>query len=91
MTFISADNHENCSGPSYLQYEYTVKKMGRFMDHVKSYAPLKFHKIEVFVSKMLRHPDPSLSRSETICHPSSIRINLSSVIDRNSFYTAINR
>ena len=49
-TLMSAKNHENCSGASYLQYEYRVKKLGRFMDHVKSYATLKFRKNEVFVS-----------------------------------------
>ena len=63
MTFMSANNHENCSGPSYIQYEYRVKKLGQFMDHVESYATLKFRKNEVFVSKMFRHPDPSLSLS----------------------------
>ena len=31
------------------------------MDQVKSYATLKFRKNEVFVSKMHRYPDPSLS------------------------------
>ena len=49
-TLMSAKNHENCSGASYLQYEYRVKKLGQFMDHVKSYATLKFRKNEVFVS-----------------------------------------
>ena len=94
MTFMSANDHENCSGPSYLQYGYRVKKLGQFMDHVKSYATLKFRKNEVFVSKMFRYPDPSLSRlsrSETICHPSSTGNSFSSIIDRNSFYTAINK
>ena len=47
---MSAKNHENCSGASYLQYKYRVKKLGQFMDHVKSYATLKFRKNEV--SKM---------------------------------------
>ena len=47
---MSAKNHENCSGASYLQYKYRVKKLGQFMDHGKSYATLKFRKNEVFVS-----------------------------------------
>ena len=50
MTLMSAKNHENCSGPSYLQYKHRVKKLGQFMDHVKSYETLKFRKNEVFVS-----------------------------------------
>ena len=58
---MSAKNHENCSGPLYLRYECRVKKLGQFMDLVKSYARLKFRKNEVFVSKMHRYPDPSLS------------------------------
>ena len=62
-TLMSAKNHENCSGPSYLRYECRVKKLARFMDLVKSYARLKFRKNEVFVSKMHRYPDPSLSLS----------------------------
>ena len=97
-TLMLAKNHKNCSGPSYLRYKHRVKKLGQFMDHVESYATLKFRKNEVFVSKMFRHPDPSLSlvslsfsRSETICHPSSTGNNLSSIIDRDLFYTAINR
>ena len=61
MTLMSAKNHENCSGPSHLQYKHRVKKLGQFMDHVKSYEMLKFRKNEVFVSYMYRHPDPSLS------------------------------
>ena len=60
-TLMSAKNHENCSGALYLQYEYRVKKLGQFMDHIKSYATSKFRKNEVFVSKMHRYPDPSLS------------------------------
>ena len=60
MTLMSAKNYENCSGPSYLQYKDRVKKLGQFMDHVKSYETLKFRKNEVFVSFMYRHPDPSL-------------------------------
>ena len=47
---MSAKNHENCSGASYLQSKYRVKKLGQFMDQVKSYATLKFRKNEVFVS-----------------------------------------
>ena len=47
---MSPKNHENCSGASYLQYKYRVKKLGQFMHHVKSYATLKFRKNEVFVS-----------------------------------------
>ena len=92
-TLMSAKNHKNCSGPLYLRYKHRVKKLGQFMCYVKSYATLKFRKIEVFVSKMFRHPDPSLSlsRSETICHPSSTGNSLSSIIDRDLFYTAINR
>ena len=62
-TLMSAKNHENCSGALYLQYEYRVKKLGQFMDHIKSYATSKFRKNEVFVSKMHRYPDPSLSLS----------------------------
>ena len=62
-TLILAKNHENCNGPSYLRYECRVKKLGQFMDLVKSYARLKFPKNEVFVSKMHRYPDPSLSLS----------------------------
>ena len=62
-TLMSAKNHEKCSGASYLQYEYRVKKLGQFMDHIKSYATSKFRKNEVFVSKMHRYPDPSLSLS----------------------------
>ena len=58
MTLMSAKNYENCSGPSYLQYKDRVKKLGQFMDHVKSYETLKFRKNEVFVSLM--YPDPSL-------------------------------
>ena len=58
---MSAKNHENCSGPLYLQYEYRVKKLVQFMDHIKSYATSKFRKNEVFVSQMYRHPDPPLS------------------------------
>ena len=50
MTLMSAKNHENCSGPLYLQYKRRVKKLGQFMDHVKSYETLKFRKNEVFVS-----------------------------------------
>ena len=66
-TLMSAKNHENCSGALYLQYECRVKKLGQFMDHIKSYATSKFRKNEVFVSKMHRYPDPSLSLSlETI-------------------------
>ena len=60
---MSAKNHENCSGPLYLRYKHRVKKLGQFIDHVKSYATLKFRENEVFVSKMFRHPDPSLSLS----------------------------
>ena len=60
---MSAKNHENCSGPLYLQYKHRVKKLGQFIDQVKSYATLKFRKNEVFVSKMCRDPDPSLSLS----------------------------
>ena len=95
-TLMSAKNHKNCSGPLYLRYKDRVKKLGQFIDHGKSYATLKFHKNEVFVSKMFRHPDPplvslSLSRSETIYHPSSTGNSLSSIIDRDLFYTAINR
>ena len=66
---MSAKNDKNCSGPLYLRYKHRVKKLGQFIDHVESYARLKFRKNEVFVSKMFRHPDPSLSlspRSETI-------------------------
>ena len=69
---MSAKNDKNCSGPSYLRYKHRVKKLGQFIDHVESYARLKFRKNEVFASKMFRHPDPSLSlslslsRSETI-------------------------
>ena len=62
-TLMSAKNHENCSGASYLQDEYRVKKLGQFMDHIKSYATSKFGKNEVFVSKMHRYSDPSLSLS----------------------------
>ena len=58
---MSGKNHENCGGPLYLRYEYRVKKLGQFMDRIKSYATLKFRKNEVFVSKMHRYPDPSLS------------------------------
>ena len=47
---MSAKSHENCSGALYLQSKYRVKKLGQFMDHVKSYATLKFRKNEVFVS-----------------------------------------
>ena len=95
-TLMMAKNYENCSGPLYLRYKHRVKKLGQFIDHVKSYATVKFRKNEVFVSKMFRHPDPSLSlsslsRSETICNPSSTGNSLSSVIDRDLFYTAINR
>ena len=60
-TLMSTKNHENCSGASYLQYEYRVNKLGQFRDHIKSYATSKFRKNEVFVSKMHRYPDPSLS------------------------------
>ena len=93
---MSAKNHKNCSGPLFLRYQHRVKKLGQFIYHVKSYATSKFRKIEVFVSKMFRDPDPSLSlsclsRSETICHPSLIGNSLSSIIDRDLFYTAINR
>ena len=59
-TLMSAKNHENCSGPLHLQYKHRVKKLGQFIDQVKSYATLKFRKNEVFVSKMYRYPDPSL-------------------------------
>ena len=97
-TLMSAKNHKNCSGPLYLRYKHRVKKLGQLIYYVKSYATLKFRKIEVFVSKMFRDPDPSLSlsrlslsRSETICHPSSTGNSLSSIIDRDLFYTAINR
>ena len=62
-TLMSAKNHENCSGALYLQHKYRVKKLGQFMDHIKSYATSKFRKNEVFVSKMHRYPDPSLSLS----------------------------
>ena len=56
-----------------MQYEYRVKKLGQFMDHIKSYATSKFRKNEVFVSKMHRYPDPSLSLSlETIFSLKSI-------------------
>ena len=58
-TLMSAKNHENCSGPLYLRYKHRVKKLGQFIDQVKSYATLKFRKNEVFVSKMYRYPDPS--------------------------------
>ena len=60
-TLMSAKNHENCSGALYLQYKHRVKKLGQLMDHIKSYATSKFRKNEVFVSKMHRYPDPSLS------------------------------
>ena len=53
-------NHENCSGSLYLRYKHRVKKLGQFIDQVKSYATLKFRKNEVFVSKVHRYPDPSL-------------------------------
>ena len=58
---MSAKNYKNCSEPLCLRYKQRVKKLCQFIDHVKSYATLKFRKNEVFVSKMLRHPDPSLS------------------------------
>ena len=93
-TLMSVKNHKNCSGPLYLRYKHRVKKLGQLIYCFKSYATLKFRKIEVFVSKMFRDPDPSLSslsRSETICHPSSTGNSLSSIIDRDLFYTAINR
>ena len=93
-TLMSAKNHKNCSGPLFLRYKHRVKKLGQFIHQVKSYATSKFPKIEVFVSKMFRDPDPSLSRlsrSETICHPSLIGNSLSSIIDGDLFYTAINR
>ena len=59
-TLMLAKNHENCSGSLYLRYKHRVKKLGQFIDQVKSYATLKFRKNEVFVSKMHRYPDPSL-------------------------------
>ena len=89
---MSAKNHENCSGPSYLRYECRVKKLGQFMDLVKSYARLKFRKNEVFVSKMHRYPDPSLSRLFlALSHACLKDYNFSSIIDRNLFYTVIIR
>ena len=57
---MSAKNNKNCSGPLYLRYKHRVKKLGQFIDQVKSYATLKFRKNGVFVSKMHRYPDPSL-------------------------------
>ena len=91
---MSAKIHKNCSGRSYLRYKHRVKKLGQFIHHVKSYATLKFRNIEVFVSKMFRHPDPSLSslsRSEIIYNPSSTGNSLNSIIDRDFLYTAIDR
>ena len=59
-TLMSAKNHENYSGPLYLQYKHRVKKLSQFIDQVKSYATLKLRKNGVFVSKIYRYPDPSL-------------------------------
>ena len=61
-TLMLTKNHENCSGSLYLRYKHRVKKLGQFIDQVKSNATLKFRKNEVFVSKMHRYPDPSLPR-----------------------------
>ena len=100
-TLMFTKNHENCSGSLYLRYKHRVKKLGQFIDQVKSYATLKFRKNEVFVSKMHRYPDPSLdSLSLSLSLPrlflakSHVCLtdnNFSSIIDRKLFYTAINR
>ena len=50
-TFITAKMHENFNRVLYLRYEDRVKKYKEFVDQNKSYARLKFRKIEVFVSK----------------------------------------
>ena len=49
-TLKSAKMDENCSGLLCLPFKYRVKKLEQFIDQKKSYARLKFHKIEVFVS-----------------------------------------
>ena len=47
---MSAKIDENCSECLHLRDQYRVKKSKQFIDRVKSYARLKFSKIEVFVS-----------------------------------------
>ena len=47
---MSAKIDENCSKSLHLRDQYHVKKSKQFIDQVKSYARLKFCKIEVFVS-----------------------------------------
>ena len=58
-TIKTAKMLEICSECTRLQYEYPAKKLERFIDQVKSYAKLKFCKIEVFVSKHVHeiYPD----------------------------------
>ena len=52
LTYLNDDQtHQNYSGRSYLQYKHRVKKLEKFIDHIKSYGRLKFRKNEVFVSK----------------------------------------
>ena len=50
-TFMTAKMHENFNRVSYSRYEHRVKKYKEFVDRNKSYARLKFRKIEVLVSK----------------------------------------
>ena len=47
---MSAKIDENCSECLHLRDQYRVQKSKQFIDRVKSYARLKFSKIEVFVS-----------------------------------------
>ena len=60
-TLMTAKMHENFSRVLYLQHEHRVKKSRQFVDRVKSYAMLKFHKNAAFVSKS-RPESLSLSR-----------------------------
>ena len=50
-TLMTAKIHENSNIVLYLKYKHRVKKLKEFVDQNKSYARLKFCKIEVFVSK----------------------------------------
>ena len=91
-TLKTAKMLEICSECTRLRYEHPAKKLERFIDQVKSYAKLKFCKIEVFVSKYVHEiypDDPILFLPKS--RPCFRNDRFGSMIDRNFFYTAIER
>ena len=92
-TFMTAKMHENFNRVSYLQYEHRVKKQKEFVDQNKSYARLKFRKIEVFVSKRGTTYIHPVSRGHifTKSHPCLSDHNFGSIKDGDLINTAIDR